>query len=1081
MKRLPFIIPLLVITFLVTGNRTLFAQQLIQSFVQANTLATGTYFGYSVSTAGDVNGDGYDDVIIGAYKYSFPTGRAYIFYGDKYMDTNADVIIVGTGSYFGYSVSNAGDVNKDGYDDVIIGAYISNCAYIIYGNSSLANGIKATDADVILTGSDRFGYSVSSARDVNGDGYDDVIVGSYGYSNYTGRAYIYYGGSSMDDAADVTFTGENEEDKFGISVSSAGDVNNDGFGDIIVGGYAHNSEEGRAYIYYGGSSMNNAVDVTITGEGRGDKFGYSVSTAGDVNGDDKDDVIVGAPSVYNSAGRAYIFYGGSLSSSIDAVSADVIISGGVTNSALGCSVSNAGDVNGDDIDDVVVGAYTYSNGNGRVFIFYGDGSLSGTLDDADADIIINAENNGDYLGISVSTVGDVNGDGYDDIIAGANSYSNYNGRAYILYGGADLDESIGAGDVDVKFDVPSEDNYFGCSVSSIGDVNDDDIDDIIVGAHGHSTYKGRVYIFYGGSDMDNSADVIITGEKLAHHLGWSASSAGDINNDGINDIIIGAYGYSNSTGRAYIFYGGSLSSTIIASSADIIITGKENFQFGYSVSSAGDVNGDNKDDIIIGAPGYATKKGRVFIFYGGSLSGEISSAEANVKITGETAEDYFGWSVSYAGNVSGDSYDDLIIGSPGYDSKKGRAYIFNGGSLSSDIDAANADVKITGTAQGFELGYSVSFAGDVNGDTKDDIIIGAPEYSSSTGRVFIFHGGSLSGSIRSSAANVIMSGENEGDYFGRSVSYAGNVNGDSYDDVIIGSPGYDSEKGRAYILYGGSLSSDIEAANANVIMTGEQEYDKFGYSVSFAGDVNDDGYDDVIMGAPIGTSNDICEVYVYSDDAAPLPVELTSFTAALINDGIQLYWQTATEVNNYGFEIERSVGQTLSLSRNWETLSFVPGHGNSSSPNLYEFVDTDVPAGKVEYRLKQIDTDGQFTYYNQTASVDLNITSINDAEQSAAALPTEYDLKQNYPNPFNPTTTINYSVPVGDANYAAPTNVTLIVYDILGRQVATLVNKKQSPGNYSVEFDAGNLPSGIYVYKITSGKFVQSRKMSFIK
>ncbi|MGD8781294.1 MAG: T9SS type A sorting domain-containing protein [Ignavibacteria bacterium] len=1056
MKRISYLIPLLVITFLVTGNRTLFAQQLIQSFVQANTQKTKANFGYSVSTAGDVNGDGYDDVIIGAYKYSMPTGRAYIFYGDKNMDTNADVIIVGTGTYFGYSVSNAGDVNKDGYDDVIVGTFADDCAYIIYGNSRLANGIKATEADVILTGSDRFGYSVSSAGDVNKDGYDDVIVGAYKYSNSTGRAYIFYGSEDMDNASDVILTGKNEEDCFGISVSSAGYVNKDGYDDVIVGASDYGNEKGRAYIYYGSTSMDNLVDVTITGEGSDNEFGCSVSNAGDVNGDGHDDVIVGANNVNNS-GRAYIFYGGSLSSSIYAENADVIVIGEIAYDRLGSSVSSAGDVNKDGYDDVIIGACSSS----RVYIFYGGSSLSGTFDATDADVIIIGENRHNYFGLPVSNAGDVNGDSYDDVIAGAYKYSNYNGRAYILYGSDNLDKSIGAGEADVKFDVPSEDNYFGCSVSSIGDVNDDDIDDIIVGAYGHSTYKGRAYIFYGGSDMDNSADVIITGEKLAHHLGWSASSAGDINNDGINDIIIGAYGYSNSTGRTYIFYGGSLSPTIIASSANVIITGKENFQFGYSVSYAGDVNGDSKDDIIIGAPGYATQKGRAFIFYGGSLSGSISSADANVKITGETAKDYFSCSVSYAGNVNGDSYDDLIIGSPEYDSKKGCAYIFNGGSLSSDIDADNADAIITGTAKGFELGYSVSYAGDVNGDTKDDIIIGAPEYSSSTGRVFIFYGGSLSGSIRSSTANVIMSGEIEGDYFGCSVSYAGNVNGDSYDDVIIGSPGYDSKKGRVYIFYGGSLSSYTNAASANIIMTGEQEYDEFGYSVSYAGDVNNDGYDDVVMGAPICTSNGSCEVYIYSDDAAPMPVELASFTAALSDERVVLKWQTVTEVNNYGFEIERNMSPLEGGTEGgWSKLSFVQGNGNSNSPKSYSY--TDIPTGGTtfKYRLKQIDFDGAYEYSDE---VEITLDGI-----------TEFSLDQNYPNPFNPTTTISYQIPeTGD--------VSLKIYDVLGREVMTLINETQASGVYSVEFNASKLASGVYIYRLKCNDFLQTKKLLLLK
>ena len=136
-----------------------------------------------------------------------------------------------------------------------------------------------------LAAGSNFGYSVSSAGDVNGDEYDDVIIGAYGYNSFTGRAYIYYGGLNMNTVADVILTGAAVNNFFGYSVSSAGDVNGDGYSDVLVGGYGYSSFTGRAYIYYGGASMNNSVDVTLTGEAISNVFGISVSSAGDVNGD----------------------------------------------------------------------------------------------------------------------------------------------------------------------------------------------------------------------------------------------------------------------------------------------------------------------------------------------------------------------------------------------------------------------------------------------------------------------------------------------------------------------------------------------------------------------------------------------------------------------------------------------------------------------------------------------------------------------------------------------------------------------------------------------------------------------------
>ncbi|MGB4853426.1 MAG: FG-GAP-like repeat-containing protein, partial [Ignavibacteria bacterium] len=184
-------------------------------------------------------------------------------------------------------------------------------AYIYFGGASMNN-----TADVTMTGettNNNFGYSVSSAGDVNDDGYSDVIVGERGYSTNTGRAYLYFGGVSMNNIEDVIMTGETIGNYFGWSVSSAGDVNGDGYSDVIVSAYQYSSSIGRAYIYFGGVSMNNTADVTMTGETTNNYFGISVSSAGDVNGDGYSDVIAGAYGYSSNTGRAYIYTGSAIS------------------------------------------------------------------------------------------------------------------------------------------------------------------------------------------------------------------------------------------------------------------------------------------------------------------------------------------------------------------------------------------------------------------------------------------------------------------------------------------------------------------------------------------------------------------------------------------------------------------------------------------------------------------------------------------------------------------------------------------------------------------------------------------------
>ncbi len=210
--------------------------------------------------------------------------------------------------------------------------------------------------------------------------------------------------------------------------------------------------------------------------------------------------------------------------------------------------------------------------------------------------------------------------------------------------------------------------------------------------------------------------------------------------------------------------------------------------------------------------------------------------------------------------------------------------------------------------------------------------------------------------------------------------------------------------------------------------------------------------------------------FVYSNEAtayipAITPVELTSFNANIIDSKVHLSWQTATETNNRGFEIERSQPLEASLaeggksklkSQTWENIGFVNGQGTTTQPKNYSFTDNEKLSGSYKYRLRQIDFNGSFKY---SKVVEVIVT-----------IPAKFSLEQNYPNPFNPTTTIEYSV--GSQKMAI-----LKVYDVLGREVATLVNEVKQPGDYEIEFDGSKLASGIYFYKLTAGNFIDVKKM----
>jgi predicted nucleic acid-binding Zn-ribbon protein len=437
--------------------------------------------GLSVAMAGDVNGDGYGDILIGASdndENGDTCGQVYLILGDRtgwYQDMDlgkADASWWGEnkGDYAGFSVAGAGDINGDGFDDILIGAYgndenndMGGQAYIIFGKTDgwqMDMSLAKVDASILGTDTaERFGYSVAGAGDVNGDGFDDMLIGAPGNDGMGedgGRAYLFFGkadGWNMDmkdGNADAAFYGNNPYDNAGTSVAGSGDVNKDGYDDLLIGSPFNDdngAEAGAVYIIFGkisGWAMDTdlkASDARLLGSFKDDRVGYSVAGAGDVNADGYDDVIMGAyySSCYgarNYAGQTFLVLGKPTGwtnpQTLD--TADASFWGEHEKDTSGWAVSGAGDVNSDGYDDFLIGDpndYDSGSNAGQAYLILG--MATGWAMNSELSIASYASFQGvtdeAYTGYSVAGGSDVNGDGFSDILIGSTLKQ---GRTYLM-------------------------------------------------------------------------------------------------------------------------------------------------------------------------------------------------------------------------------------------------------------------------------------------------------------------------------------------------------------------------------------------------------------------------------------------------------------------------------------------------------------------------------------------------------------------------------------------------------------------------------------------------------------------------
>ena len=934
-----------------------------------------------------------------------------------------------TGAASEPSSIKTGDINGDGLQDLIAATYTSSNVSVFL-NTTTPGALTPTFSARTDFTTGNGPYYVSIA-DLNGDGKPDLVT-----ANYLGANLSVFFNTTPTNASTPTFSARTDF-SLGFNPYSVtiGDLNGDGKPDLV----ATNVFGSNVSVLFNTTTTGNAAPTFSA------KTDFTTATnpddvsIADLNGDGKPDLAVATQGSTNVSvlfnttptGNATPTFSAKTDFTVGNISFSVSIGDingdGKPDMAIANTGSNTGSVL---LNTTTTGAATptfsaktdFTTGNSPNSLVVRDINGDGKPDmavsnqgDASVSIFLNTTTPGastpafttkqDFTTGSQPwkiSIADFNGDGKPDLAS-----ANYDGNnVSVLLNTMTL--GVTPASYSAKTDFTTGTNPWSVS---LGDFNGDGKPDMAAANSGANS----VSVLLNTTSTGNSTPTFSARTDFTTGTSPYSVGIGDLNGDGKPDMATA----NNFSDNVSVF----LNTTTPGASTPTFTARTDFTSISTSPSSVsiGDLNGDGKPDMAV-----TNQTGSVSVLLNTTAPG--ASTPTFTARTDFTAGN-FPNSVSLV-DFNGDGKRDMAVVNGG---SSVDVSVFLNTTTPGALTPTFAP-KIEFTGGGF-VSNSIS-VGDLNGDGKPDMAA-VIEFSNS---VSVFLNTTTPGaSTPSFSANTdFTTGDGP-----RSVSIR-DLNGDGKLDLATANNSGNSVSVLLNTTTPGASTPTF--APKTDFTTGAQSY-----SIAI-GDINGDGKPDLATANPVANT-----VSVFHNTATlPLPVELASFTSSVNINNVTLNWSTVQEQNNKGFEIERN-----SFGIGWKKIGYVEGHGTTNTQQNYSFKDNSLNTGRYSYRLKQIDYNGNFEYYELSNEV-------------AIGVPSRYLLAQNYPNPFNPVSIINYQISINSF-------VTLKVYDLAGKEVASLVNEVKDAGYYTVTFDAKNLSSGTYFYKLSTDKFSDVKKMVVVK